>query len=190
MIRKKRVKRIFSPNKRKVLLLLQAGFALSLTLSPKRQIWILKQLAKEWKNINRQYLYRIIREFKYEKLVDWKEMTDGSVSIVLTENGKKWALRFNIEEMKIKKPPKWDEKWRIVFFDVPEKVRKARDALREKLRELGFYELQKSVFIFPFPCKDEIDFIVEFFEMRNYVRYAEIVNLTNEEELKIYFELY
>lgn len=184
------MKRIFSPNKRKVLILLQAGFALALTPSPKRQMWILKQLTKEWKNINRQYLYRIIREFKYEKLIDWKEMVDGSVSIILTENGKKWALRFNIDEMKIKKPFKWDGKWRVVFFDIPEKIRNARDALRKKLRELGFYELQKSVFVFPFPCKNEIDFIVEFFKVRNYARYAEIINFTNEEKLIIHFELY
>lgn len=190
MIKNKKIKRIFSPNKRKVLTLLQAGFVLALTPSPKRQIWILKQLVKEWRNINRQHLYRIIREFKYGKLVDWKEMADGSISVVLTGNGKKWALRFNIDEMKIKKPSEWDGKWRLVFFDIPEKVRKARDALRGKLRELGLYELQKSVFVTPFPCKNEINFIIEFFEVRNYVRYAEVNNFTNEEELKIHFGLH
>lgn len=184
------MKRIFSPNKRKVLILLQAGFALALTPSPKRQMWTLRRLAKEWRDIDRQYLYRIIREFKYEKLIDWKEMTDGSVSIILTKNGKKWALRFDMDKMKIKKPLKWDGKWRIVFFDIPEKTRNARDAFRSKLRELGFYELQKSVFVFPFPCKNEIDFVVEFFEVRNCVRYAEVINFTNEEELKIHFGLY
>ena len=56
-----------------------------------------------------------------------------------------------------------DGEWRIVIFDIPEKFKKAREALRMKLKELGFLELQKSVFIFPYECEDEINFIVEVF---------------------------
>ncbi len=91
--------------------------------------------------------------------------------------------------MQIKKSAIWDRKWRVVFFDIPEKKRKARDALRNKLRELGFRELQKSVFVHPYSCQSEIDFIVEFFEIRPYVRYGELTNLTNEAELKLRFDL-
>jgi DNA-binding transcriptional regulator PaaX len=91
--------------------------------------------------------------------------------------------------MKIKEQGQWDGRWRIVFFDIPEKRRKARDALRDKLRDLGFYELQKSVFVHPFPCRDEIDFVVEFLKIRPFVRYAEMIEPTNEAELKIYFDL-
>ena len=85
MLYKKKEKKFYSPTKQKVLLLLQAGIALGLTPSLRKQLWIFKQLTKEWKKINRQYLYRIIREFKYERLIDWKEKEDGSVKIVLTE---------------------------------------------------------------------------------------------------------
>ncbi len=189
MLYKKKEKKFYSPTKQKVLLLLQAGIALGLTPSLRKQLWIFKQLTKEWKKINRQYLYRIIREFKYERLIDWKEKEDGSVKIVLTERGKKWALRFNFEKMEIKKTSSWDGRWRIVFYDIPEKIKKLREALRKKLRELGFYELQKSVFVYPYSCKDEIDFIVEFFDARNFVHYAEIDNLTNETKPKLHFHL-
>ena len=44
---------------------------------------------------------------------------------------------------------KWDRKWRIVIFDIQEKQRKKRDALRVKLKELGFGQWQKSVYISP-----------------------------------------
>jgi len=186
----KKEKKFSSPTKQKILLLLFAGVALGLIPSPRRQFWILKQLSKEWKMIDRQYLYRIIREFKYERLVDWQEQENGSVEVVLTEKGKKLALKFNIEEMRIKKPASWDGKWRMVLYDIPEKRRMAREALRKKLRELGFYEMQKSVLIFPYHCRDEVDFIVEFFEVRNFVRYGEIMNLTNESDLKIHFGLH
>jgi len=190
MTQKKTEKKLYSPVKQKVLLLLQAGIALGLAPSPRKQFWVLKQLKKEWGKVNRQYLYRIIHEFKYERLVDWKEKEDGTIEIVLTEKGQKLALKFNFEEMSIKKPASWDVKWRIVLYDIPEKNKKAREAFRKKIKELGFYELQKSVFIYPFPCKDEIDFVVEFFEIRNFVYYGEIDNLSNESKLKLHFGLH
>ncbi len=178
-----------SPAKRKILLLLQAGLVLGLTPSPKMHGYIFRTLAKDWKNIEYDYLKRVIYEFRHERLVDFQEKPDGSIRIILTKEGKQHALEYNIDEMKIKKPSVWDRKWRMVFFDIPEKKRKARDALRNKLHELGFYELQKSVLVYPYPCQDEIDFIVEFFEIRPCVRYGELTNLTNEAELKLHFDL-
>jgi len=175
--------------KRKILLLLQAGLVLSLTPSPKMHGYIFRTLAKDWKNIDRDYLKRAIHEFRHERLVDFQEKSDGTIRIVLTKEGEQHTLEYNIDEMEIKKPASWDKKWRIVFFDIPEKRRRARDALRNKLRELGFCELQKSVFVHPYPCQDEIDFIVEFFEIRSCVRYGELTNLTNEAELKLRFGL-
>src|SRR3989344_687845 len=102
--------------KRKVLLLLLAGLALGLTRSGKKQLWILKQIPKEWKKENRQ------------------------------------ALQFNINKIEIKKPIKWDRKWRIVMFDIPEKLKGLRDSLRLHFREIGMIELQKSVLVYPYPC--------------------------------------
>ena len=191
MIKKtiKRKRLIISPVKRKFLLLLAAGFALSFSRSIGRQLKILEDVPREWREIDRQYLYRLVREFKDERLVDYREETDGSISVVLTDKGKLKTLRFNMDLMRIDKPSRWDGFWRIVFFDVPEKRRKARDALRDKLKELNFHELQKSVFIHPYPCQDQINFIVEFFEIRNSVRLAEAKNITNESELKLHFGL-
>lgn len=191
MKRDKKDKKIIikSPTKRKVLLLLQAGLALSLSRSPRMHSYIFKQLAKEWREVKRQYLYRIVREFYQERLVDWQEKEDGAIKVVLSEFGKKKALEYKIDEITIKTPTEWDGKWRIVIFDIPERQRKARDALRVKLKELRFYELQKSVFVFPYHCRDEIDFIIEFFNIRPFVRYAEMINPTNEAQLKLKFNL-
>lgn len=190
MIRMRRKKkRIYSPTKRKILLLLYAGIALGLSRSPRTQGYIFKQLVKEWKEVDKQYLRRLVDEFYNDRLIDWQEKSDGSVKVVLTEEGKRRALEFNIDNIKIKKPAEWDKKWRVVFFDIPEKRRNARDALRDKLKELGFYELQKSVFIYPFVCKDEIDFLIEFFDIRPFVYYADMTNPTNEAKLKLHFDL-
>ena len=77
-----------------------------------------------------------------------------------------------------------------MIFDIPEKFKKAREALRLKLKELGFKELQKSVLVFPYECEDEINFIMEIFLVRPFVRFIRAKSFTNEEQLKIKFVLY
>lgn len=176
--------------KQKILLLLFAGVALGFSRSPKNYFKILKGVPVAWKEINKSRLYRIMREFYNERLIDYKEDNDGNVKIVLTKDGQKRALQFQFDEMEIKKPAKWDKKWRIVIFDIPEKKKKAREALRKKLKDLGFLELQKSVFVHPFECEDEIDFINEVFQIRPYVRFMRVESFTNEEQLKIKFKLF
>lgn len=171
------------------MLLLSTGVALGFARSLGRQWHILRRVAREWKQIDRDYLFRVLREFKHDRLISYREHTDGSVTIILTEEGKRRAIRYNIDTIAIKKPPHWDGVWRVVFSDIPEEKRRARDALRRKLRELGFYRWQKSVFIYPYPCRDEIDFLVEFFEMRSFVCCGELINPTNEAELKLHFHL-
>lgn len=178
-----------SPVKKKALLLLKAGIALGLSTSPGAPRRIFSAVSREWKYINRQYLYRVIKEFREERLVDYRENDDGSIRIVLTEKGKNRALEFKVDEIKIKEPKYWDKKWRVVFFDIPEKRRVLRNALRDKLKYLGFFKLQESVFVHPYPCFDEINFLVEFFEIRRYVRMGEMTKLTNEAELILHFEL-
>ena len=64
-----------------------------------------------------------------------------------------------------------------------------RDALRHKLHELGFKEWQKSVFIYPYHCREQIDFVIEFFDLRPYVRQGVMTEITNETELKLHFKL-
>ncbi|HEY4510621.1 MAG TPA: hypothetical protein VJJ73_02185 [Candidatus Paceibacterota bacterium] len=188
-MKRNREKRFYSPTKQKILLLLAAGVALSFTRSPKANNRVLKSLSKEWKYIRRDYLYRTLDEFYNNRLIAWEEEADGSIRAILAERGEKRILKFRLDQMEIRKPKQWDKKWRIVFFDIPEKMKLGRNALREKLKELGFCEAQKSIYLFPHECKDEIDFIVEFFDARRFVHYAEVSNLTNEAKFKLHFSL-
>lgn len=175
--------------KKKVLLLLYAGLALGLTRSPKTHWWILKQIPKEWKKLNRQALERAINSLYTSHLVQEKDHKDGTTTLVLSENGKHRALRFNIDKMEIKKPAQWDKKWRIVMFDIPEKLRRLRDSLRIHFREIGLIELQKSVFVFPYPCSKEVEFILEFYNARKYVRFILAEKIDNQLHLMKKFNL-
>lgn len=176
--------------KQKILLLIFSGIALGFSRSPSNYFKILKGISSTWKDINKSRLYSVIKEFYNERIIDYKEDNNGNVKIVLTKEGQKRALQFKLDEMEVKKPAQWDKKWRIVIFDIPEKKKKAREALRKKLKELGFKELQKSVFVYPFECEDEIDFITEVFQIRPYVRFIKAVSITNEEQIRLKFNIY
>lgn len=85
---------------------------------------------------------------------------------------------------------KWDKKWRMIIFDVPEKKSKERRALSSKLKDLGFYPLQESVYIYPFECQNELDFICGFLSIDRYVNYCVLKTLDKREgELKVFFNL-
>jgi len=180
---------MYSPTKQKILTLLASGLVVGLGTSPNIQWQIIKNLPKVFKDIDRKILRRILREFKQNRLVDFRDEKDGSVSIVISELGEKLALRYQPEQMSINIPARWDKKWRIVIFDIPEKFKAAREALRKKLKELGFTELQKSVWAFPYPCENEIKFLAEFFEISQYVRVLAVENISMDADLKLHFDL-
>ena len=178
------------PTKQKVLMLLATGLIMTLSPSSHRNFKIIKSIPKAWKSINKYYLRRLVDDFYQNRLVSYFELPNGEIEIKITEAGKQRALLFDVDNMGIVRPLRWDKRWRLVFFDIPEKQRQKRDDFRSKLKEIGFIELQHSAWIFPYPCQKEIDFLMEFFEIRNYVRFAETINLTNEADLKLKFKLY
>ncbi len=76
-----------------------------------------------------------------------------------------------------------------MLFDIPEKYRKGRDALRQKLKKIGFCELQKSILITPYNCREEIENLVKFFELGKYVRFGVLESIDNEIYFKKFFKL-
>src|SRR4030042_714088 len=118
--------------KQKILLLLLAGLALSFSYPYRRQWKIVRGIAKEWKKIDEKNLREEMKMLYQSKWIEKKENHDGSYTIFLTRKGKLKALTYHFLEMKIERK-NWDGKWRIVVFDIPENLRRGRDALREKL---------------------------------------------------------
>ena len=173
----------------KILLLLQAGIVLGLSGSPKRYFQILKFTKKEWDWINTGHLKRSISSLYKEKLVKEKYNKDGTVSLVLSDGGKEKVITFDIDNLKIKKPNNWDGSWRIVMYDVPENYKTARESIRMHLKDIGFLELQKSVFVYPHDCYEQIEFIVEYYGVGKYVRLVIADFIDNEDYLINKFKL-
>jgi len=172
---------IRSDIKKKIILLLMAGVALGLSASPRAQRRVFRALKREWNFTNKRKLYRNIKGLEDQKMIRCKNKGKWW-SIELTEKGKKQAWKIGFNRLKIPKPKKWDGKWRMIIFDVPENKKIVREALRRKIQELGFQELQKSVFIYPYPCDKEIGIVVDFFKARKFVKQFIAMGLDNNTE--------
>lgn len=173
---------------KKILLLLLAGISLSMSRSPKHHYRVIKQVKREWKEIDKKALEVAIKALYKSRLINQKNNRNGTVTFILSEEGKRTALTFDIDNMTINKHP-WDSRWRIVIFDVPERIKKVRESLRLHLKNLGFIELQRSVFVIPFKCQNEIEYLVEFYNIRSFVRLIEATSIDNELDLQNKFRL-
>jgi len=138
----------------------------------------------------RYKMNRILQNLEKQKLIDIYEKGDDIV-MEITEKGKKRILKYKFDEIVIVRPKKWDGYWRMIIFDIPERYKKGRDALTRKFKEMEIYPLQKSVFICPFECKDEIDFVGEFFNIRRFVHYFVVKEIDEKDEdfLRGYYNL-
>lgn len=138
----------------------------------------------------RYKMNRILQNLEKQKLIDIYEKGEDIV-MEITEKGKKRILKYKFDEIVIVRPKKWDGYWRMIIFDIPERYKKGRDALTRKLKEMEIYPLQKSVFICPFDCQDEIDFVSEFFDVRKFVHYFVVKEIDEKDEnfLRGYYNL-
>jgi len=138
--------------------------------------------------INKEYFKNQLYYLRKKKLISFKETGEETI-IELTEAGQTYILKYKYNDIKIKEPLFWDSKWRIIIFDIPEKRRGARDAMRTKLKELGLVKFNDSVWIYPYECRNEIYFVVEFWKIGQYVHYIEATSITNENQLRRVFNL-
>lgn len=113
---------------------------------------------KKMEEIQKRRFYNAFRYLKNKGLLEM-EYRGKQVYISLTPEGKKFCGRYQIDDLKIKKPLRWDKKWRVLIFDISEKNKIKRESLRGKLKELGLYPLQKSVWVCPYEFYKEMDML-------------------------------
>ncbi|GEM_PF-6639083 len=107
----------------------------------------------------------------------------------ITKKGQKWLANSYQRYFHFNKTAK-DNKWRIIIFDIPQEHNKSRNKLRNKLKSWGFYMLQRSVFVCPYECEDELAKLCEKLGISGYV---DIILADSPgfrtKEIKKYFEL-
>jgi len=151
-------------------------------------VQIFKMFDKNKKYKDKQIRNAITSLHRY-KLIEYVSEKNGITIVKITKKGETKLKSFSIDLMKINKPKKWDGKWRVVMFDLPVRFSKARHSLRLKLKQLGFVQFQKSVWVYPYPCTDEILFIAEYYKVRKYIDMMTVLEISNEKNLKEKFDL-
>ena len=84
---------------------------------------------------------------------------------------------------------KWDGKWRLIVFDIPEEARLRRDQFRKLLKINQFKKLQQSVFISPYPLSREAIEYLEQSKLIENIRIMRVDEMDNDAELRQSFGL-
>ncbi len=129
--------------------------------------------------------YKIIKKLEEKGWI--KMYADGqSKKFKLTNEGRLETLFIKAQ---LETPKVWDGKWRMVIFDIPEEDRQQRNRLRFLLKVNGFQQIQKSVFVNPYPLnRDALTYLRET-GLDEFIRVFRIDQVDNEAKLKKQFNL-
>lgn len=157
-----------------------AGVLSVALLSPTTAGAILKLTGKNKNYRARRAVSRLIEDGLLKKEDDF---------LRLTSLGEQKAKMLYAGEITIKKPNRWDGKWRIVIYDLKEAKKHLRDKLRMTLNSIGFMKLQNSVWVYPYDCEDLIALIKADFKIGKEVLYMIVEHLENDRGIKKIFNL-
>ena len=186
-------KKRYAPVKEVLVLLAKVGFLAMAVVAP-NTIVLAKELFPEesewenWKRYNPFYLKSTLARLEKQKEVEIIEENDQQI-VKLTTRGKVKLLKYALKELEIKKPKKWDGKWRLIIYDIPKKYKTSQQFFRTMLNYLSFYPFQRSVYLFPYPCEDEIEYLRQILEISRYVRILVVEKIEHDEAFRTYFRL-
>ncbi|MBU1110467.1 hypothetical protein KKB83_02530 [Patescibacteria group bacterium] len=154
------------------------------TMEEEQKRWCGKfNMAELRRNLKRMY------NQKYVELVE----ENGYAVLKLTKNGRrkfiKYRLKDMVEEMSLDKTKKWDGKWRLIIYDIPKSKRSARDSLRFIFKNLKLLQLQRSVYLCPYPCEDEIEFLRQYYDVGKEVMLLTVEKIENDRAYRKYFNV-
>jgi DNA-binding transcriptional regulator PaaX len=113
----------------------------------------------------------------------------GEIALTLQSSGQEKALEYKIRDLLLVKPEWWDRKWRMVLFDVPESQRVTRSKFKKTLDVLGFVQLQHSVYVHPYACHNEIEYIRTTLGIKDFVKMVIVDKIEGESVLRKHFDI-
>jgi DNA-binding transcriptional regulator PaaX len=122
---------------------------------------------------------RLLKELKRQGLV-YITQSGSEVHYTLTPAGAYRLQEVIVDELVIPRPSKWDKHWRMVAFDIPVAQSRSRQKFVEKLQILHFTMLQKSLWVHPFPCFDQVEQLAGHY---NVLRHCTLMEISQLDEL-------
>ncbi len=147
-------------------------------------------LEKKKKQVSEQRLKKTFHDLARRNILSIEEKNNKAY-VHLLEKGNKRVIEYSLKQLIDfkKKNKRWNGKWFMVFFDVPERERNKRNYLRRYLKRLGFYQYQQSVYVFPYECENEIMLIKKIVKGAQYMQYIIAERIEGEKQAKIFFKL-
>lgn len=177
-MKKRKRKILLGKTEKEVLKLIKAGLLVTGTLvAPNLPIALRDDRRKK-------YTYQRSFRNAYDKNLIYL----SGEKVRLSEKGHKILENIEREEIEIKNH-EWDGVWRIVSYDIPEEEKNERNYFRRKLRSLGFEELQKSMMVIPYECKEEIAVLAQNLRISSFVMYLITDHLPRQREMIKRFDL-
>lgn len=105
----------------------------------------------------------------------------------LTTKGEQVLRRLELHDFKLRRPKRWDSKWRVLIFDIPERRKNLRPKIRYMLLAIGFVRLQDSVWVYPYDCEDIITLLKADFKIGKDLLYLIVDSIENDVSLKNHF---
>ncbi len=154
-----------------ILIVLGTGTALAMALMAPNALKVLKPFLGGGRRSNheRDRIQRALRALHRRRLIEYRER-GNKMYLYVTESGKKYVRQFELDNFELPEGV-WDKKWRVILFDIPERSGGGRRAFQQHLKILGCFAFQKSVFVYPYDCHEEIESLASFWEVERYVHY-------------------
>ncbi|OGZ10481.1 MAG: CRISPR-associated endonuclease Cas2 [Candidatus Lloydbacteria bacterium RIFCSPHIGHO2_02_FULL_50_13] len=112
---------------------------------------------------------------------------DGFLRI--TEKGERKLREIERRNYQLPQPKRWDKKWRVLIFDIPERRKSVRDKVRLTLTAIGFKRLQNSVWVYPYDCEDLITLLKADFKIGRDLLYLIVDSIENDAILRDWFDI-
>ena len=162
---------------------------LSVAVFAPNALQVLKSFGIKPKNKWQKYnINHSIRRLKDHGFICFEKTQRGNF-VRLTQKGEDRLRKFELMGYKLKKPKKWDKKWRMLIFDIKEERKGTRDKIRFTLKRIGFLRLQDSVWVYPYDCEDLVTLMKADFKIGKDLLYLIVHTIEGDSKIKNYFKL-
>ena len=170
-----------------LLMALVVGGMVAIGAVPRTLIPTLGYKPKDQRRFN-GYTKTVAHRLARQGLARWVKR-DGKTYLRITAAGQH-KLAFATEKMKLKgEKRRWDKRWRMVAFDIPERRRVTRAKLRATMAEVGFIRLQDSVWVYPYDCEEFIALLKAELKVGKDALYAIVEKIENDKAIREHFHL-
>jgi hypothetical protein len=129
---------------------------------------------------------RVRRTLFYLKRHGYIRMKRNGINdylVRITPHGKRRLSEIEFLKLSIPKPKKWDKKWWLVAADIPSSShRVAGDLLRFKLKHMGFYPLQRTLWLYPHDPRKELEYVFRHYHVSRFVTVMEVSTVDSDDK--------